>query len=204
MNDPSLKPARAADIHTFHTFDFMMAAFVAILLLSNVIGAGKVAQFHGYEFGAGILFFPLSYLLGDILTEVYGYARARRCIWAGFAAMLFMAFMSWVVVKLPPAAAVDRTGGLRKRVRTGSPHRVRLDRRVLGGRIRQFLRHGADENLDRRQQAVDSHRRLDLLRPGRGQRDLLSAGVPGSLAGQPGVDRAGHQLGAESGCGKCC
>jgi len=43
-------------------------------------------------------------VLGDVLTEVYGYARARRCIWAGFAAMLFMAFMSWVVVKLPPDA----------------------------------------------------------------------------------------------------
>ena len=93
----------------FRYFDFVMAAFVTILLLSNVIGAGKVATIDlpgigPWPFGAGILFFPVSYVLGDILTEVYGYARARRCIWAGFAAMLFMAFMSWVVVKLPPAA----------------------------------------------------------------------------------------------------
>ncbi len=87
----------------FRYYDFMMAAFVAILLLSNVIGAAKPAQVWGFTFGAGILFFPLSYLLGDILTEVYGYARARRCVWAGFAAMLFLAFMSWVVVALPPA-----------------------------------------------------------------------------------------------------
>lgn len=87
----------------FRYFDFMMAAFVAILLLSNVIGAAKPAQVWGFTFGAGILFFPLSYLLGDILTEVYGYARARRCVWAGFGAVLFMAFMSWVVVSLPPA-----------------------------------------------------------------------------------------------------
>ena len=87
----------------FRYFDFMMAAFVAILLLSNVIGAAKPAQIWGFTFGAGILFFPLSYLLGDILTEVYGYARARRCVWAGFGAVLFMAFMSWVVVSLPPA-----------------------------------------------------------------------------------------------------
>ena len=90
-------------------FDFLMAAFVTILLLSNVIGAGKVARvtlpFLGpWPFGAGILFFPVGYVLGDVLTEVYGYARARRCIWAGFAAMLFMAFMSFVVVALPPAA----------------------------------------------------------------------------------------------------
>jgi uncharacterized integral membrane protein (TIGR00697 family) len=90
-------------------FDFVMAAFVTILLLSNVIGAGKVAtidlpRIGPWPFGAGILFFPVSYVLGDVLTEVYGYARARRCIWAGFAAMLFMAFMSWVVVQLPPDA----------------------------------------------------------------------------------------------------
>jgi uncharacterized integral membrane protein (TIGR00697 family) len=89
-------------------FDLVMAAFVAILLLSNILGAGKVAQIDLpliglWPFGAGILFFPLSYVIGDILTEVYGYARARRCIWVGTAALLFMAFMAWVVVKLPPS-----------------------------------------------------------------------------------------------------
>jgi queuosine precursor transporter len=89
-------------------FDFVMAAFVTVLLLSNVLGAGKVAVIDlpgigAWPFGAGILFFPVSYVLGDILTEVYGYARARRCIWAGFGALLFMAFMAWVVVALPPA-----------------------------------------------------------------------------------------------------
>ena len=89
-------------------FDFLMAAFVTVLLLSNVVGAGKVAivdvpGFGEHKFGAGILFFPISYVLGDVLTEVYGYARARRCIWAGFAAMLFMAFMAFVVVALPPS-----------------------------------------------------------------------------------------------------
>jgi uncharacterized integral membrane protein (TIGR00697 family) len=57
------------------------------------------------SFGAGNLFFPISYIFGDVLTEVYGYARARRCIWAGFAGLLFMAFMSWVVVALPPDAS---------------------------------------------------------------------------------------------------
>src|SRR3546814_9345061 len=89
-----------------------MAAFVTILLLSNVLGAGKVAVIDlpgigDWPFGAGILFFPLGYVLGDVLTEVYGYARARRCVWVGFAAMLFMALMSWVVVALPPAATWD-------------------------------------------------------------------------------------------------
>ena len=64
----------------------------------------SLASVQGYTFGAGILFFPVSYVLGDVLTEVYGYANARRCVWAGFAALMFMAFMSWVVVKLPAAA----------------------------------------------------------------------------------------------------
>jgi len=104
------KPVDAAALKgaPLRYFDFVMAAFVTILLLSNVLGAGKVATvtlpgLGPWPFGAGILFFPISYVLGDVLTEVYGYARARRCIWAGFAALIFMAGMSWVVVALPPA-----------------------------------------------------------------------------------------------------
>lgn len=94
-------------------FDFLMAAFVTILLLSNVLGAGKVAVIQlplvgEWPFGAGILFFPLAYVLGDVLTEVYGYARARRVIWAGTVALIFMAFMAAIVVALPPAR--DWTG----------------------------------------------------------------------------------------------
>lgn len=86
----------------FRYFDYAMAAFVAILLLSNLIGAAKLTTVGGWTFGAGILFFPVSYVLGDVLTEVYGYANARRCVWMGFFAMLFMAFMSYVVVAMPP------------------------------------------------------------------------------------------------------
>jgi hypothetical protein len=107
-NERKIVEARTLTGAHFRYFDFVMAAFVTILLLSNVLGAGKVATITlpgigPWPFGAGILFFPVSYVLGDVLTEVYGYARARRCIWAGFAALLFMAFMSWVVVALPPA-----------------------------------------------------------------------------------------------------
>ena len=80
-----------------------MAAFCVVLILSNVVGAAKVAEIGGFTFGAGILFFPISYVLGDILTEVYGYARARRVIWAGFAASLFAALMCSVIVAMPPA-----------------------------------------------------------------------------------------------------
>ncbi|MCH7629158.1 MULTISPECIES: queuosine precursor transporter [Novosphingobium] len=114
MNDPQFAHPHLARIEGkvgarrhFRSFDFMMAAFVAILLLSNLIGAAKQAQVNlpllgDVRFGAGVLFFPVSYILGDVLTEVYGYANARRCIWAGFFALLFMVFMAVVVVAIPP------------------------------------------------------------------------------------------------------
>ena len=113
MNNVHAVDAAALHDRRLRYYDFVMAAFVAIILLSNVLGAGKVAVIDLplvglWPFGAGILFFPVSYVIGDVLTEVYGYARARRVIWAGFAALVFMAFMAWVVVALPPAA--DWTG----------------------------------------------------------------------------------------------
>jgi len=85
-----------------------MAAFVTVLVCSNLIGPAKIVQIEAplvglLTFGAGVLFFPISYVFGDILTEVYGYARARRVIWAGFAGLGFASFMAAVVVALPPA-----------------------------------------------------------------------------------------------------
>ena len=107
MSDPAIAEGARAP-RSFRHYDLVMAAFVAILLLSNVLGAGKVATVRlpwlgDWPFGAGIMFFPLGYVIGDVLTEVYGYARARRVIWAGTAAVAFMAFMAAVVVWLPPA-----------------------------------------------------------------------------------------------------
>jgi uncharacterized integral membrane protein (TIGR00697 family) len=84
-------------------YDILMAAFVTVLLTSNLIGAPKVANVWGFTFGAGVLFFPLSYLFGDILTEVYGYARSRKVVWAGFGAMIFAALMSEFIRRLPGA-----------------------------------------------------------------------------------------------------
>jgi uncharacterized integral membrane protein (TIGR00697 family) len=114
--------ARALAGRPLRYFDFVMCAFVVVLLLSNVIGAEKraVVDLPGigpWPFGAGILFFPVSYVIDDVLTEVYGYARARRAVWAAFAALLFMAVMEWTVVHLPVAegwngqAAYERVFG---------------------------------------------------------------------------------------------
>ncbi len=89
---------------SYRYYEFVMAAFVTVLICSNLIGPAKIVQVDGFPaFGAGLLFFPISYVFGDVLTEVYGYARARRVIWAGFAGLAFAAIMAAVVVALPPA-----------------------------------------------------------------------------------------------------
>jgi uncharacterized integral membrane protein (TIGR00697 family) len=92
----------------YRYYEFVLAAFVTILICSNLIGPAKIAQLDfpligAVTFGAGVLFFPISYVFGDVLTEVYGYARSRRVIWCGFAGLAFASFMSYVVVSLPPA-----------------------------------------------------------------------------------------------------
>lgn len=89
-----------------------MTAFVTVLLCSNLIGVHKVTTIQlplvgPFTFGAGVLFFPISYLFGDILTEVYGYARSRKVIWAGFGAMIFASFMSFIVTSLPVANTMN-------------------------------------------------------------------------------------------------
>lgn len=103
--DSSSEPRR-----TYKYYDLVMAAFVCVLLCANLIGVRKLTAVDLpvlglVPFAAGNLFFPISYLFGDILTEVYGYARSRRVVWAGFTALLFASFQSAVVVNLPPAPA---------------------------------------------------------------------------------------------------
>lgn len=117
--------ASALSQHRFRYYDFMMAATCVVVVCANIIGAGKVSEISIalpfrdtpwlFAFGAGVLFFPLSYVLGDVLTEVYGYARARRVIWAAFAAAAFAAGMAAFITWMPPAAGwnVD-VGGIDK------------------------------------------------------------------------------------------
>jgi queuosine precursor transporter len=92
----------------YRYYDLIMAAFVCVLVCSNLIGPAKVTQIEApllgtLTFGAGVLFFPISFIFGDILTEVYGYAASRRVIWAGFAGLAFASLMAWMIVALPPA-----------------------------------------------------------------------------------------------------
>jgi queuosine precursor transporter len=99
------EPAHAGRAYKY--YDLLVGGFVAVLLCSNLIGPGKTViltlpVIGTISFGAGNIFFPISYIFGDVLTEVYGYARARRCIWAGFGAMAFASVMGATVVHLPP------------------------------------------------------------------------------------------------------
>ncbi len=94
----------------YRYYDFVMAAYVCILLCSNLIGPAKETSIHlpivgTVTFLSGVLFFPISYIFGDILTEVYGYGRDRRVVWAGFGALAFASVMAFVVVHLPPSDA---------------------------------------------------------------------------------------------------
>ena len=95
-------------LKSYRYYDLILGAYVCVLLCANLIGPAKVSTVHvplwgPVTFMAGVLFFPISYMFGDILTEVYGYARDRRVVWSGFAALLFAALMSAVIVYLPPA-----------------------------------------------------------------------------------------------------
>lgn len=103
---------RGPALRNFRYYDFLMAGTVAVLLCSNLIGPAKacivtVPIIGVVTFGAGNLFFPISYIFGDVMTEVYGYARARRAIWAGFAAMIFATTMSAIIVSMPASPTSD-------------------------------------------------------------------------------------------------
>ena len=96
-----MTPAMEAPGRTYRYYDLIMASFVCVLLCANLVGVSKAVQIGGFTFGAGNVFFPLSYLFGDILTEVYGYARSRKVVWAGFGALAYASLMSAVVVSQP-------------------------------------------------------------------------------------------------------
>lgn len=86
----------------FRYYDMLVAAFVAVLLVSNIV-APKFIAWGPFRFSGAQLLFPLTYIFGDIFTEVYGYAGSRRAIWNGFFASAVMTVISVIVIALPPA-----------------------------------------------------------------------------------------------------
>ena len=91
----------------YRYLDLIMAVFITVLIVSNIASSAKIVdwglQICGIQlaFDAGTLLFPVSYIFGDILTEVYGYKASRRVIWAGFACLALSALVLWIVRLLP-------------------------------------------------------------------------------------------------------
>ena len=148
-------------------FDLIMAAFVTCLLCSDIIGVQKVSYIHlpfigEYIYGAGVLFFPISYFFGDIFTEVYGYKRSRRVIWAGFAALAFASLMSYIVTALPAASTMSPEQNYSRKhdVWTDMADRPGLAAGVLGGRVCELVRASEDESGDQWPLALDQNDRF--------------------------------------------
>ena len=101
----------------FKYLDLVMVAFTVILILSNFASSAKIIDWGisigkiPLAFDAGTVFFPFAYIFGDVLTEVYGYSRARRVIWVGFAVLIFTFLMFWLIRVLPGEALWQQTVG---------------------------------------------------------------------------------------------
>ncbi len=169
--DPAARRAPAAP-RQYRYYDFFMAAYVCILLCANLIGPAKVSTIHvpllgDITFMAGVLFFPLSYIFGDILTEVYGYApRPPRGVGRLRSTGLRLGDGQRHRRTAAVGAMARQAGRGRDHIRQHAAHRGRLDHRLLVRLVRQQLRDGQDEDLEQRALAVDPHRRLDAVRRG--------------------------------------
>ncbi|MFA6259395.1 MAG: queuosine precursor transporter [Candidatus Peribacteraceae bacterium] len=104
-------------MRAYRYIDALTALFVTSLLLSNIASSAKIIDWGvsvwglRLAFDAGTLLFPVSYILGDVLTEVYGYARARRVIWIGFGCAALMGALLWIVARLPGEAQWQQYAG---------------------------------------------------------------------------------------------
>lgn len=107
----STSNASDQSVRNFKYFDLIMAIFVTVLLISNIASSAKIIDWGVSIFGlplafdGGTILFPISYIFGDILTEVYGFKRSRRVIWTGFACLVFSAFILWLVRIMPGEAS---------------------------------------------------------------------------------------------------
>jgi len=115
--NPTLEVNRNQDHFRYRYYDYIMALFVTVLVMSNIASAAKIVDWGISLFGvplafdAGTLLFPISYIFGDILTEVYGYQRSRRVIWAGFFCLAFSSLVLWIVSLLPGEATWQQYAG---------------------------------------------------------------------------------------------
>src|SRR5579871_1213675 len=143
------------DSRRFHYYDLLVHIFVVILLISNLVGQ-KVTAIGWFRISGAQVFFPITYIFGDVFTEVYGYGSSRRAIWIGFMASALLAVLGLFAVWLPPAPEWPNQQAFAT-VFDFVPHDRRQPDRLLVRRIRQFLRDGENEAAHRRALAVDTH-----------------------------------------------
>ncbi len=110
MINPTAQPSIKSLSRTYKYLDLVMALFVTVLIVSNIASSAKIVDW-GFSifqiplaFDAGTILFPISYIFGDVLTEVYGFKRSRRVIWVGFACLALTAFVLWLVRIMPGEA----------------------------------------------------------------------------------------------------
>src|SRR5487761_2377133 len=98
------KPAavQARDLRTYRHFDLLLSIFLVVLLVSNLVGQ-KICQIGPFVISGAQLLFPLTYIFGDVFTEVYGYSASRKAIWTGFMASAFMSAFGLFAIWFPPA-----------------------------------------------------------------------------------------------------
>ena len=114
------KSTSEIEIRTYRFYDLVMALFVTVLITSNIASSAKITDWGFSLFGvqmafdAGTLLFPISYIFGDVLTEVYGFKRSRRVIWTGFGALALSALsFSFIRLLLNPPQFIQHLGGVR-------------------------------------------------------------------------------------------
>jgi uncharacterized integral membrane protein (TIGR00697 family) len=109
--------APQAGERSYRYVDLVTAAFVTVLIISNIASSAKIVDWGfsvlgiPFAFDAGTILFPVSYIFGDVLTEVYGYRRSRRVIWTGFACLAASALVLWIVRVMPGEAGWAGAGG---------------------------------------------------------------------------------------------
>ena len=108
---------RKENNRVFRYFDWIMALFVTVLIISNIASSAKIVDWGfslgglRFAFDAGTILFPVSYIFGDVLTEVYGFKKSRRVIWTGFAMLVLSAVVLWLVRIMPGEASWEGYAG---------------------------------------------------------------------------------------------
>ena len=158
-------------------YDMLTVLATTVAVCTNML-ALKVTRIGPFTFGGAVVFFPITYILGDVLTEVYGFRRARRVIWLSFGAMLFAAVMSWAVLAMPAALERLEIQQHYEVVFSSTPQNLcGIAPCLSGGRLLELDRACQAKGYRSGPRLLEAGNPLDRRRPGRGLPVVLSAGL---------------------------